>query len=800
MNRTMLPLLALLSFVAANDPLALAGKLSKSTKATPASTLPISLTISQPPYGFNVLPGSVRRVFATVTNGTTNQIGWTVKGGTATLSASTGSWVDITAPAAGSTCSYTGSSTAGWKVASAKHFTLEATSLEDRTKTASITINICSQNVQVTTVPFYRTLYASQQADIQSLILGASNENVTWRIKTQPLGGDGVVGDSTKRDTVFSATVPGRYYLVATSVADPTKTATTILYVTGHKMPYLVTPNLTEPVDCTVDPANLGQVYEVGPNQAWKTLASVPFPTMVPGSTVRLHNEDTTGLHPTEYHEYVQIQAQAAADQPFRMCGVPDSAGHLPIMDASNATGRSDTSYYAAGFGLITLHHPGYWSYYPGFSSAEYVAVEGIQFRNAKAPYTFTGPDGSQGTWTNGSGIYINQVRDASFVGNEYSGNGNGVFTGFNGNGGYGNSSMYILWEGSNFHDNGVVGSFLYHQAYLQAWGEIVQFNRIADYTQGAEGSNLKSRGIQSVIRYNYLGDGAARQMDLVDVEDAPQYMSFEGMLGQLSSPNQLDPKELYPPDLIAAEQEAWNSHFVYGNIYNNSSSAVPIHFSYDHNANEQERKGSLYWYNNTFYEKLCPICTGQNWTLFDTSGGGGNYSTQVEWNTVQAFNNIVWMDDPGRPIFQWNNYEGFIGVAGNNLLPTNWGTNNKAGGLLTGWNVGPHPTAYQNATNLALHLTGFDSGDIKTTSTIPFDTTTWYLKTAAAGSIALPASILAMPTRYAYMPTLNYAVPRTATPSIGATDLPGAVPSATGTPAIPCQTVYRFGVATCLK
>ncbi len=665
MKRVLLSLFALFSVAASASPTVHAAKTSKKAH-TSASGLPISLTISQPPYGFNVLPGSVRRVFVTVTNGTTNKVGWVVKGGAATLSASTGSWVDVTAAAGtGSACSYSGSSTAGWTVTSAKHFTLEATSLEDATKTAQINVNVCSQNVQVTTVPFYRTLYAGQPADVQSLILGASNDNVIWRIKTQPMAGDGKIGDSTKRDTVFSATVAGRYSLVATSVADPTKTATTILYVTGHKMPYPVTPNLTEPVDCTVDPASLGQVYEVGPNQAWKTLASIPFPTMVPGSTVRLHNEDTTGQHPTEFHEYVEIQAQAAADQPFRMCGVPDSAGHLPIMDADNATGRPDTSPYAAGFGIITLHHPGYWSYYPGFNSAEYVAVEGIQFRNATQGHNLVMPDGTSGNWNNGSAIYIDQVRNASFVGNEYSFCGNGVFTGFNGNGGYGNSSMYILWEGSNFHDNGVSGSYLFHQLYLQAWGEIVQFNRVDNYTANAAGSNLKSRGIQSIIRYNYFGDGPARQMDLVDVQDAPQYASFEGFLGPLSNPYQLDPKDVYPPDLIAAEQEAWNSHFVYGNMYLNSTSNVPIHFSYDHNANELERKGSLYWYNNTFYEKLCPICSGQYWSLFDTSGGGGNYSTQVEWGTVQAFNNIVWMDDPIKPVFQWNNYESFIGVGG---------------------------------------------------------------------------------------------------------------------------------------
>ncbi len=89
-------------------------------------------------------------------------------------------------------------------------------------------------------------------------------------------------------------------------------------------------------------------------------------------------------------------------------------------------------------------------------------------------------PNGSAGAWSNQSAaIYIDQVRNASFVGNEYGGNGNGVFTGFNGNGGYGNSSMYVLWEGSNFHDNGAVGSYLSHQMYLQAWGEVVQFNRI---------------------------------------------------------------------------------------------------------------------------------------------------------------------------------------------------------------------------------------------------------------------------------------------------------------------------------
>jgi hypothetical protein len=107
----------------------------------------------------------------------------------------------------------------------------------------------------------------------------------------------------------------------------------------------------------------------------------------------------------------------------------------------------------------------------------------------------------------------------------------------------------------------------------------------------------------------------------------------------------------------------------------------VPIHFTEDHDGGENARKGSLYWYNNTFYEKLCPNCSGQKWTLFDTSAGGGNWMPQVEFQTVQAFNNVIWMDDPTRPVFQWNNSNAFIGIGGHNLLKSNWGTKELNGG-----------------------------------------------------------------------------------------------------------------------
>lgn len=747
------------------------------TKASEAVTPsgPVSITVGEPYYHFNVIPNSTRRIFATVTNGASNQVTWRVKSGSATLGSTSGLWVDVTAGTKGSTCSYTPANAQGqYGVTSSTTFTIEATATDDVTKVSDVTFNVCNPSVSVSVVPFYRALYVNQPADVQSFILGAVDQTVHWAITSQPKGGDGKLSDSTLRDTVFNATVAGRYILTATSNADPSKSSTAIMYVTGNRMAQKVRPNQTEPVDCTVDPAMLGTVYEVGPSQAFKTLASVPFPTMVPGSTVRVHNEDKTGLHPTEYHEYVQISQQATQDQPFRMCGVPDEAGNLPVIDAANAKGRSDTSAYAPPYGVITLHSSSNWNYWPNYTAAANVVVEGFHIRNARTGTSYVAPDGTTAQWQDYSaGLRINQGHNTVFVGNDVENCGQGGFSAFNEGASYGDTDFNVLWEGNHFHSNGAVGSYLSHQLYLQSWGQVIQFNRIDDYEAGAQGSNLKSRGIQDVIRYNYMGPGAQRQMDLVDVSDATGEMSFAGFLWDgPTSAHALYPNDLYPADLIAAEQEAYHSHFVYGNIYLDKS-GVPIHFSEDQDGGEGSRKGSLYWYNNTFHYMLCAECTGQSWTLFDTSSGGGNFSPHVEYQTIQLFNNIIWMDDPTKPIFEWNNFTAFIGVAGKNLINSNWGSNNQTAGagLGSGWNTNVNSLAYQGATNIGMHLTGFNSTNLVPITSMPFDANTYILNSTQAASTAVPSAVCEMPVRFTYLPSLSYAVPRMATPNIGATD-----------------------------
>ena len=751
---------------------------------------PVGISIGQPQFGFNVLPGATRRVFATVTNGSTNRVQWSVASGSATISSNAGSWIDVIAPTSGSSCSFT-QNASGYAVTSATQFGLKATSIDDPSKTATITFNVCNPGVQVSVVPFYRTLYANQPADVQSLVTGSTDELVQWAITSAPLGSDGQLGDSSLRDTVFTATVPGRYVLTATSLADGRQSASATMYVTGHRMPYKVTPNLSEPIDCTVDPAMLGHVYEVGPSQAFHRLQDVPFPTITAGSTVRLHNEDTTGQHPTEYHEYVQMSQKGTAAQPIRMCGVPDAAGNLPVMDGTNATGRSDTSPYAYGYGLITLHTSSVWTTYPYFNGAEYTVIEGIHLRNAKNGVPFTAADGSAQTWqTYSAGIRVGEGHNIAAVGNEVENCGNGTFSLWNASSDWGGSTLNVLWEGNHIHGSGNPNSYTEHQMYLQGWGEVVQFNRMDGFTSGALGTNLKSRGIQNVIRYNYFGDGVSRDMDLVDVQDATQFMSFSDFVWAYGNPV----GNRYPADQLAAWQEAWNSHFAYGNIYLNSSSAVAIHFAYDHSGAEPARKGNLYWYNNTFHELLCPVCSGQKWSLFDGSEGGGSYEPQVEYPTVQAFNNVLWMDDPTRPYFQWNNYDAFIGNAGNNLLPFNWGANTRTGQVGDGWNDDANPNAYQNAPELALHVTGFTGSSIPTSTSMPFDSTTWLLQAPQAQQTQLPMAMCEMPTRFAYLPSLGYAVPRASTLNAGATDTAAQTATAMLTSSSPIhKTLTRF-------
>ncbi len=743
---------------------------SAGTVSAPAPPSGVTISVAQPELGFNVLPGSTRRLFATVGHGTTNGVTWTVKSGGASLAASTGLWVDVTAPATGSSCQVTKGGHAG--VSSATQFVIEATSQDDPTQVADTTVNVCNPSVRMSVVPAYRTLYSGQQADLQSVVSGSVQNGVSWAIASSPLGGDGSLADSANRDTVFSATVAGRYVITATSVANQSTVAMSTLYVTGHAMPYKVTPNRTEPVDCTVDPSLTGVTYDVGPSQAYRRLQDVPLGSLTAGSTIRLHNEDTTGVTPTVFHEAIQITTSATADQPVRVCGVPDSGGNLPVMDGRDAVVHPDEKSGTPGLALIAVGGNAKFYAYPVYRAVQNIQIEGVHLRNAHTGLGYTLAAGGSGAWRNNASCLLVQAgHQISVIGVEMEGCATGgqsqwIKAQWNG------SSLNQLWEGNYIHGNGVAGSSTAHQLEVQGWGEVVQFNLIQGMVKGSLGADLRSSGVQDVIRYNYLGDGAARLLDLTEVGAAAPYLSFADFAAESKTGT-------YTGDDVAASQEALHAEYVYGNGYVNDTTATPIHFGYARSGGETARKGELYWYNNTFVQAGCTGCDGQPWTLFDQSGVGGSYQAQAEFPTVQVFNNLIWMT--GGLTFQWNDFDAFIAVAGRNLLPQGWGANSMEGGAGDGWNDLANAAAYQGASQLATHVTGFDGSNLLTAETAPLNLGSLLLNTPEPASTAVPEAICQMPVRYSLLPGFGLVIARQGSLNLGAFDTAGQIANVLG-------------------
>ena len=136
----------------------------------------------------------------------------------------------------------------------------------------------------------------------------------------------------------------------------------------------------------------------------------------------------------------------------------------------------------------------------------------------------------------------------------------------------------------------------------------------------------------------------------------------------------------------------------------------------------------------------------------------------------MQAFNNVVWTD-PSLFSFSWNNFSAFIGVGGSNIMAKGWGADTLQGGVGDGWTSTANPFAYQNASNLAPHVTGFADSDITALASVPFRRISWTLRAPEPAMSTVPSGICDMPTRFAYLPDRGYAVPRIASPNVGATD-----------------------------
>jgi hypothetical protein len=760
---------------------------------------------SSPPYNIQVLPGSNRQINVNITGGAANTINWSVLsstgGGSATFTTPAASNVaTVTAglptvlvtigPVAGN-CSIPepASSMGSYSVTSTASVTVEAQSVDDPTKVGLFLFNICAKTTTVMIAPAYQHAYLGQHRMLQSWVSGDVDETGTWSIVSQPGSGSGILADTGNRDADFVANETGRYTVQYTSHSNPNKIATAIIYVSPNALPgYVSTPDKTEPRECYPDPALTGSDYEVGTGKQYPSLESTPASgSLKPGSIIRVWNTDLTGSSPSTYHEYYQIGATGTSTQPLILCGVPDSHGNLPVIDGSNAIGQPSVSKSgaAAGAGIISTWPGtgtpyGYWQ--SGSAGPSYVTVTGLHIAHGTPDYTYTPPGGGAPVPYEQFTSCLN-IRSGSYIdlgGNHLDTCGLGVFTADNGNNAWTSITQLVTVTGNHVQNAGISGANGEHGFYIQTWYALLQGNLFDDYNPLASGSAIKWRGVEGIFRYNDVGSGGARLFDLVEIQDATPYITFDSYLGLPGDTNCNDSMyclgDKAGANILAAYQESFQKDFIYGNELWGSSTVQQIHYLADGGPGMQDRNGTLYFFSNT-------LDAAQ--VVFDNGSNGDGYYGYFPAR-VDARNNILWATQGtylGSQIqMAFATTSTIIMSATTNLMKTGtfsiqspiigaaWANNTDEG-----WSNGcdgscPWPLSVP----LDPHLYGLSSANYLVASTQPYDPITMI---PPAGSAAINAGsafadiLGTMPVRWQYSINTNSLIPRVNPQTIGAVD-----------------------------
>lgn len=779
------------------------------------ANLPTGSGAGKSNYGYNVLPGSKRQVSVNLANGTANTVNWTVAnttgGATATLDRSTNApgVVNVTLGNVGSSCSISGS-LGSYAVNSAATVTVRAQSVDDITKTADFLFKVCAPTTTVKVSPGYQQAYIGQPVELQSFVVGNTNEAGTWTVSTNP-GTAGSIVDNNKRDTVFSATATGRYVLTYTSAVDSSKSSTAIVYVSGAQPSYgLVTANLTMSVPCAADPAFAGSVYEVGPTQTFKTINSVPLTTWVPGSIIRVHNEDTTGTSPTTYHEGVRTGVKGTLGQPLMLCGVPDATGHLPVIDGSNSTSSSNNN-GSQQYGVVNIWGPNDTNglYVNGSNGGDHTIVSGLRIMDGRNTFQYV--DVTSGSLTNFddfcSGIRVKSGQFISLIGNDVDNNGNGIFVQNNSAGGWSQTSGFITIRGNRIRNAGISGgpginNSGSHGIYTQAYYPVVEENRLESLVLNSGGDLIKDRGLESIHRYNYaVTTDGGYLVGMESATDAEPYHTFEPWLGQTGETSCSNAiycayENSITPDQVAAYQESLEKIFMYGNIYSSRSNQFLANFKladsgggvgFDNpNISEMsDHLGTTYFYSNTV--------DNPPFAVFGTLSGGNNGTDPVQQPmkpSVFVANNIFYLAKTGSiSIFSLTRNASIIGKWQTNLfnkgtvdntLPINGMTATNVN-TVSGWQNWNDALQYPgvfpiNGHNLGITTAG--TGNFLETDTQnhqPYNPVT-FAPVSGAGATGIGTTITdpvasLLPVRFQYAVESGAIVARTASTTVGAVD-----------------------------
>jgi hypothetical protein len=296
-------------------------------------------------------------------------------------------------------------------------------------------------------------------------------------------------------------------------------------------------------------------VYEVGPSQTYSAIGDVPWESLAPGDTVRIH------WRATAYHEKWVICRRGTAQAPITISGVAGPSGNLPVIDGSAATTRAALDFWGEERGVIKIGGANV----PEDTTPTCIVIENLVVRNGRPPYTFTGRHGASSYYNNCAAIYIEKGEHIALRNCTLTNCGNGLFSA--------HASGDVLVENCLISDNGIEDSIYEHNVYTESASIVFQFNHLARLRPNCGGNNLKDRSAGTVIRYNYI-EGGNRQLDLVD-SDSDTIRSLP----------------------------SYGSTYVYGNVlveFDGSDNSQICHYGGDSEIVAKYRKGTLFFYSNT--------------------------------------------------------------------------------------------------------------------------------------------------------------------------------------------------------
>lgn len=292
-------------------------------------------------------------------------------------------------------------------------------------------------------------------------------------------------------------------------------------------------------------------IYEVGPKKIYKTISNVPFDSLEPGDTVKIYYKAEP------YHEKFIIRCSGTKDNPIIIKGIPHK-GKRPVIDGSSASQGQKERWTQSGRWLIKAGDG---------TPAHYVQIKNLELRNANnlQQYRKKGSDAEYDYEDNAAGVFIRLGRNVLISNCVIHSCGNGIQTTYGPDVSHAKISGCLIYDNGN-HKN--LNSSQEHNVYLCGTHTTVQFCRFG--VPHSDGNNIKDRGVDTIIRYNWIEGGKNRQIDLVDHKE-----------------------------YVQADAYVYGNVIVQGQDVNNDNM---IHWGGDSGSS---RSGTLYLFNNTIVGKV---------------------------------------------------------------------------------------------------------------------------------------------------------------------------------------------------